>query len=418
VASNNAGFARAGIIRVADQNFTVTQAGAAACAVTRISYGQTISASLSSPSDCFSSQQSSTRADQYSFSGAAGDQIRIDMTSTATPLLDTYLYLIGSSGTVLAENDDIVFGTETNSRIPVTGFFTLPTTGLYVIESTAYDSEDNDNELGSYTLTLTTANPIDVSQFFVTKHYEDFFGRQPDAAGLQFWINGIDACEPFALCRPVKRIDTSAAFFLSIEFQETGYLVYRLYKAAYGDLPGAPFPVRRAVFIPDTRTIGSGVVVGQAGWEAVLESNKQSFVANFVNQASFTNANPTSTTPAQFVDTLFARAAVVPLADDRQAAIAEFGSFPTSADLGARARALRKVAENSLLRAQEFNKAFVLMQYFGYLLRDPDSAPDTNLDGYNFWLTKLNQFNGDFRQAEMVKAFITSAEYRSRFGPP
>ena len=65
-----------------------------------------------------------------------------------------------------------------------------------------------------------------------------------------------------------------------------------------------------------------------------------------------------------------------------------------------------------------FNRGFVSMQYFGYLQRNPDDAPDTNLDGYNFWLTKLNQFNGDFRQADMVKAFITSSEYRSRFGPP
>ncbi|MBA2526105.1 MAG: pre-peptidase C-terminal domain-containing protein [Pyrinomonadaceae bacterium] len=413
---NPAGFARSGLIRIADQSFTVSQAGATACAVIPISYGQTINASLST-SDCRSSQRSTSYADQYSFSGVAGDQIRIEMTSMANPVLDTYLYLIGPGGTVLTENDDN--GQNLNSRIPVSGFFTLPAAGLYVIESTSFD----DNEVGTYTLVLTAGastpgNPIDGSQFFVTKHYEDFFGRQPDAPGLQFWVDGIDGCIPSPSCREVKRIDTSAAFFLSIEFQETGYLVYRLYKAAYGDLAGAPFPVRRAAFIPDTRTIGNGVVVGQAGWEQVLENNKQSFVGNFVNQARFTNANPTSTTPAEFVDTLFARAGVIPSSTDRQAAIAEFAGTPTSADTAARARALRRVAENSLLRAQEFNKAFVLMQYFGYLQRNPDDAPDNNLAGFNFWLAKLNQFNGDFRQAEMVKAFISSGEYRSRFGPP
>ena len=66
---------------------------------------------------------------------------------------------------------------------------------------------------------------------------------------------------------------------------------------------------------------------------------------------------------------------------------------------------------------QEFNRAFVLMQYFGYLRRNPNDAPDTNFDGYNFWLNKLNQFNGDFVQAEMVRAFIDSSEYRRRFNP-
>ena len=132
VASNSAGFARSGIVRIADRSFTVTQAGSAGCPVTPISYGQTINASLSS-SDCFSSQQSATRADQYSFSGATGDQIRIEMNSTATPLLDTYLFLIGPTGALLTQNDDIDTDAELyNSRIPVNGFFTLPKR-VYVI---------------------------------------------------------------------------------------------------------------------------------------------------------------------------------------------------------------------------------------------------------------------------------------------
>jgi len=61
----------------------------------------------------------------------------------------------------------------------------------------------------------------------------------------------------------------------------------------------------------------------------------------------------------------------------------------------------------------------VLMQYFGYLRRNPNDAPEAGLDftGYNFWLDKLNQFNGNFISAEMVKAFISSGEYRQRFGP-
>jgi len=65
---------------------------------------------------------------------------------------------------------------------------------------------------------------------------------------------------------------------------------------------------------------------------------------------------------------------------------------------------------------QEFNKAFVLMEYFGYLQRNPNDPPDGNWNGYIFWLGKLNQFNGNFIQAEMVKAFLSSDEYRHRFG--
>ena len=81
-------------------------------------------------------------------------------------------------------------------------------------------------------------------------------------------------------------------------------------------------------------------------------------------------------------------------------------------------RALRRVAEHPTLAQQEVNPAFVLMEYFGYMRRNPDAATDANFDGWQFWLNKLNQFNGNFVNAEMVKAFIVSTEYRARFGQP
>ena len=77
----------------------------------------------------------------------------------------------------------------------------------------------------------------------------------------------------------------------------------------------------------------------------------------------------------------------------------------------------RDIAENPILNQQELNRVFVLAQYFDYLRRNPNTTPDSDYTGYDFWLTKLNQFNGNFVSAEMVKAFIISTEYRSRFGP-
>ncbi|MBC7931193.1 MAG: DUF4214 domain-containing protein, partial [Rubrivivax sp.] len=77
-----------------------------------------------------------------------------------------------------------------------------------------------------------------------------------------------------------------------------------------------------------------------------------------------------------------------------------------------RAGVLMKIVENADNIRREFNPAFVEMEYFGYLRRTPDAA------GFKFWLDKLNSFGGDFRKAEMVKAFLTSAEYRGRFGQP
>ncbi len=86
-------------------------------------------------------------ADRYSFSASAGQQVAILLTSSA---FDTYLYLIGPSGTVIAQNDD--GGGGTNSRIPASsGYYTLPSTGTYIIEVTSYAV----NATGIYTLSLS-----------------------------------------------------------------------------------------------------------------------------------------------------------------------------------------------------------------------------------------------------------------------
>jgi hypothetical protein len=274
---------------------------------------------------------------------------------------------------------------------------------------------------GGLTVDLPSAVPggqnlSDSSAFFVTQHYRDFLAREPDASGLAFWTNEIESCGSDATCRDVKRNNVSAAFFLSIEFQNTGYFVYRLHKAAFGNVAGTAVPVRFQQFFPDTQEIARGIVVGQPGWEAQLESNKQAFALKFVQRPEFVARHPTSLTPAQFVDALYANAGVAPSAADRQAAIAEFGGAANTADVNARARALRRVAEAAAFVQAEFNRAFVLMQYFGYLRRNPDDPPDTDFTGYNFWLTKLNDFGGNYITAEMVRAFITSIEYRRRFG--
>jgi hypothetical protein len=181
-----------------------------------------------------------------------------------------------------------------------------------------------------------------------------------------------------------------------------------MYKAGFGNLAGKPVAVRRADFLADTRTIASTpaqVVVGQAGWEQVLEGNKQAFALAFVQRPAFQAAHGGQAADA-FVDSLFANVGVTPTAAERQAAVAAFGAGGAAGQ----AAALRSIAESSSVSAKTRNEAFVLMQYFGYLQRDPDD------EGFNFWLTKLNDFNGNYIQAEMVKAFITSFEYMDRFG--
>jgi hypothetical protein len=269
------------------------------------------------------------------------------------------------------------------------------------------------------------ANLIDNPQFFVAQHYRDFLSREPDAGGLDFWTREITSCGADAQCRALKRVNVSAAFFLSIEFKETGYFVHRMYKAAFGDAVGQatvngvltniPVPVVRLnEFFPDTQRIGRGVVVGVGNWPAQLEANKNAFALEFVSRPEFAARYPQGMSPTQFVDTLNANAGGVLSADERAQLIGELSASNNNAG---RASVLRKVAEDADLFNAELNKAFVLMQYFGYMRRNPNDPPDTNHSGYNFWLTKLNDNNGNFVQAQMVEAFITSFEYRERFGP-
>ena len=259
----------------------------------------------------------------------------------------------------------------------------------------------------------STTNVIDDAETFVGQQYHDFLNRQADASGLAFWTNTITSCGIDAQCVEVKRIHASAAFFLSIEFQQTSFFVIRMQRVAFGrrsDTAASRFPYLS--FVRDARRVGEGVVIGQAGAEQQLETNKQSYATDIANSAAFISRFPTSLSSAEFVDALFASAEVTPTPAERTAAINAFGSGGTAG----RIAALRSVVDSTSVVNAEFNSAFVLLQYYGYLRRNPTDAPDGNDNGYQFWLTKLNSFGGNFIAAEMVKAFIQSDEYRQRFG--
>jgi CSLREA domain-containing protein len=270
--------------------------------------------------------------------------------------------------------------------------------------------------------TEPNANPIDDSRTFVGQHYHDFLYRQSDQAGEDFWTNRIESCGASASCRQARRVEVSTAFFLSIEFKETGYFLIRAHKAAFGNAESTP---RYVVFLRDQREVAEGVIVGQTGFQQRLEANKQNYLADFVSRPEFVSQFPQGMAAAAYVDKLFQNAGATPTQNERAAALTAYGS----GDAAGRAAALRSVVESGSVFNAEYNPAFVLMQYYGYLRRNPDDAPDFNFGGYDFWLAKLNSVSRqgeDMRddshaqarvsRAEMVRAFIESVEYRQRFG--
>jgi hypothetical protein len=280
--------------------------------------------------------------------------------------------------------------------------------------------------IGNDDASASATNPIDEAQFFVRQHYLDFLNREPDPAGLDFWTNEITSCGTDEVCREIKRINVSTAFFLSIEYQNTGYLVYRFYKSSFTASAGRPKGLPRIdEVLADTQQIQRGLIVGRAGWEQQLEQNKQDFARLWVQRAEFLAQFPNDMPSGAFVDKLFANSGVTPAQAERDAAVAAFGV----GGVEGRAAALRNVADSSSVYNKQYNSAFVLMQYFGYLRRNPDDPPDRGFGGYDFWLSKLDEFSlpGEnvrdeaialqrVHRAEMVKAFIVSGEYLSRFG--
>src|SRR5204862_5079235 len=238
------------------------------------------------------------------------------------------------SGRLLDANGNPVEGagirlTGTQNRLTVTdangnyGFENVEANGFYtVVPSRANFSfspaQRSFSQIGLHTDAAFAAtangegvNALDRSEYFVRQQYVDFLNREPDEAGLTFWVNNLESCGADATCREAKRVDTSAAFFFSIEFQQTGYLVYRTYQAAYGDISNTPVPLRLGEFQPDTRAIGAGVIVNQVGWEQTLENNQQAFMTAFVQRSRFAAAYPTTMSPTEFVDRLFINAGVV-----------------------------------------------------------------------------------------------------------
>ena len=247
-------------------------------------------------------------------------------------------------------------------------------------------------------------NPIDDDEFFVREQYRDFFSREADAPGLKFWTDEIKRCGTDAACREARRVSVSAAFFLSIEFRETGYFVYRLYHATHGRAPG-----RLGEFMLDSRVVGDGVVVGAEGWAQRLAANKRAFLEEWTQRPDF-EGRYGGYTDWWFLQTVSVNMDVTLSEARRDALLARLSAGAT------RAEVLAELIDDEQFNRQEFNRAFVLMQYFGYLRRDPNEPPDSDLTGYEFWLGKLDEFGGDYQKAEMVKAFVNSTEYRSRFG--
>ena len=235
---------------------------------------------------------------------------------------------------------------------------------------------------------------VSAAKVFVRDHYLDFLNREPDQGGLNYWTSQIESCGDDVQCLRRRRTDVSAAFFVEQEFQQTGFFVYRLRAASLGAQPNF------AQYTTDRNQLGAGT-----------DADRKSFSEAFVQRGEFLASYSSGMNGSDFINALLSsikQSSGVDLSAKRQELVNEYISENTQT--ASRARVLRKLIAYSEYANSEYNRGFVLSEYFGYLQRDSDAG------GYQFWLNVLNNREPNNYRG-MVCSYITSAEYQQRTFP-
>jgi hypothetical protein len=254
--------------------------------------------------------------------------------------------------------------------------------------------------------------------FFVNQQYVDFLRRFPEPSGMQFYLNWLNGCQPTNTeCVKATRGDVAAVFFRSPEFQRKGSYVMYLYMVSLGQRPATvaelndPSKIDRphyTEFFADLQSVST------PNDDPALTETKKAQLAEAWMLRPEIQAKYGSKTNAEFVQLLLSTAGVT---NSNQAQYV--------ADLNAgtktRGQVLRLIAESAEVNAKFYKNAFVTMEYFGFLRRDPEvcvGSPNPSQCGYIFHNDRFNFIQGttqDYLENTIVRGFIESPEYSGRF---
>ncbi|HVH70218.1 MAG TPA: DUF4214 domain-containing protein, partial [Candidatus Dormibacteraeota bacterium] len=252
----------------------------------------------------------------------------------------------------------------------------------------------------------------------VNQQYRDFLNREPDQAGLAYWMSQITQCGSDQSCIWNKRIEVANAFSAEPEYQQTGGYVFRLYRAAFGNnqpfenpdssnpKEAAKLPSYAAFALDRMRVVG----------DSSLAQSQLDLANAFVQRPEFLAKYPANLTGSQFVS------AVLQTIRDADGVdlSSQAGALNMLFNSGGRGAVVYRLADDNAQESPinnrdfidaEYKRVFVFTQYAGYLRRDADIV------GYLFWLGKVN--NCPIRniggQRAMVCSFLSSTEYQQRF---
>jgi hypothetical protein len=302
-----------------------------------------------------------------------------------------YATTTGTARFAAGENSQpIVIPIINDALVEPTEFFNISLSspvGVTLGASTSAIVGINDNDVAP-----SAQNPIDGIPFFVTQQYIDFLGRLPDSTGFNNWVATLNPCPNGGFGEfdnpNCDRVHVSAGFFLSPEFQGRGYFAYRFYEVALDRRP------TYAEFVPDMALVGGA----QSPDSEAL--SKAAYTDAWMQRPEF-KSRYDGLTNAAYVNALEANAEVT--VSNKASLVAAMDSSQMN-----RGQVLRNIVESQTVADRFFNRAFVSMQYFGYLRRDPDAI------GFQNWVNTLNADPSNFRH--MIFGFLFSNEYRQRFG--
>jgi hypothetical protein len=262
-----------------------------------------------------------------------------------------------------------------------------------------------------------TNTPITIADydFFIQQQYIDFLRRFPEPDGLQFYLNILNGCSAADVeCVKFTKGALAANFFRSPEFQRKGSYVMYLYMVSLGQRPsttaelGDPTKIERphyTEFMADLQAISDPNDLG-------TEAKKVALTDAWVQRPEVAARYPASLTNSQFVQKLLDTAGVT-LSNQAQL-VADL-----SAGTKTRAQVLKVIVESPEVNAKFYKPAFVTMQYFGFLRRDPEvcvGSANPSQCGYIFHNDRFKLVADQaFLENTMVRGFTESPEYFNRF---
>ncbi len=243
-------------------------------------------------------------------------------------------------------------------------------------------------------------NPLEEPRFFVRQLYHQYFEREPDSAGLDYWTRQIKgACGVDLDCLQARRLAVTEAFVQNEEFQGVSTYIQRLRVLADPTFnfiypPGSGKDNFYQLKVLRSRFLNNDTIAGGQLAIAAMLTRSNSFIQKY---------------PPNLSNTELLENVLNFVQQQTGLAFSERERSVLLNDLlsGGKSLLFKNLATNPRVIAAIDNQIFVSMQYYVYFGRNP------RLTEFNYWVAYLNQ--NPNRKRAVTCEFLTSSEYQKIF---